>query len=698
MCRHLAFGLWLLLLPLFCAVLRAQEVRVRPAPRVEMPQEVDSNSPAFWRDGRLFWFGSHGRPWLSEGPSQFGPWVTREVDLVTANAWPHWLESVWPETDDLLWGWYHAEPVGIFPNSTLTAPKIGAVLSTDGGRTLRDLGIILDAGDPPDRWAMNGYFAGGHGDFSVLPDRERKYFYFFFDNYAGPAAGQGVCIARMAWEDRANPVGKVWKYHDGAWNEAGVGGKATPILPVTRRWQMRDPDAFWGPSVHWNTELNLYVMLLNRAQGEPGWSQEGVYVSFSPDLSRPELWSPPRKLIDKAEFPGWYFFYPQVMGLGPGETDREAGARARLYVGGLSEWELEFVAPPRAPFNVQAAATGSATVLPGRPVTLTVVAAGTAPFTYQWFRDGVELPGATRAELVLPAVTAANAGTYWARVRNALGSAESSRVEVALAPPPPPPAPITNLAVRAWLPSAEAALMLGVVAAGEVGRPLLVRAVGPALAAFGVEEAAPDPRLEARDARGLGLGGNEDWSPLLAPEFAAVGAFPLPEGSADAALLAEVRPGSTTFQLHGGGPGVLLAELYDGAAGRGGRLVNLSARARAEAGEHSLIVGFALGSGLPRRLLLRVLGPQLAAFGVQEVLADPRLEVFSAEGERVAQNDDWELGLADVMARAGAPALTPGSRDAALVLTVAPGRRYTVVVRGAEAAAGEVLVELYELP
>jgi hypothetical protein len=545
---------------------------------------------------------------------------------------------------------------------------------------------------------MNGYFAGGHGDFSVLPDRERKYFYFFFDNYAGPAAGQGVCIARMAWEDRANPVGKVWKYHDGAWNEAGVGGRVTPILPVTRRWQMRDPDAFWGPSVHWNTELNLYVMLLNRAQGEPGWSQEGVYVSFSPDLSRPELWTTPRKLIDKAEFPGWYFFYPQVMGLGPGETDREAGARARLYVGGISEWELEFVAPPRAPFNVQASAAGSATVLAGRPVTLTVAAGGTAPFSYQWFRDGAEVPGATRAELVLPAVTAANVGAYWARVSNALGRTESSRVEVALVPPPPPPAPITNVAVRAWLRSAEVSLTLGVVATGEETRPLLVRAVGPALAAFGIEEAAPDPRLEARDGQGRGLGSNDDWSPALAREFAAAGAFPLPEGSADAALSAAVRPGSSTFQMHGGGAGVVLAELYDVAAGLGGRLVNLSARARADAGEHGLIVGFAMGSGLPRRLLLRVLGPQLAAYGVEEVLADPRLEVFTGEGERVAANDDWEPALAAVMQRAGAPALALGSRDAALVLTVAPGRRYTVAVRGAEVAAGEVVVELYELP
>ncbi|MFM9091811.1 MAG: hypothetical protein ACKOUK_08740, partial [Verrucomicrobiota bacterium] len=169
-------------------------------------------------------------------------------------------------------------------------------------------------------------------------------------------------------------------------------------------------------------------------------------------------------------------------------------------------------------------------------------------------------------------------------------------------------------------------------------------------------------------------------------------------GAATRALLADVRPGMSTFEMRGGGPGVVLAELYDAAAGRGGRLVNLSARARTEEGEHGLIVGFAVGSGLPRRLLLRVLGPELAAYGVEDVLADPRLEVFTGEGERVAANDDWEPALAAVMERAGAPALALGSRDAALVLTVAPGRRYTVAVRGAEGVAGEVVVELYELP
>ncbi len=77
--------------------LAAQEARVRVVDTVVMPTGVDSNSPAFWRDGRLFWFGSHGRPQLSEAGDQFGPWETREISLQTANAWPHWLESVWPE-------------------------------------------------------------------------------------------------------------------------------------------------------------------------------------------------------------------------------------------------------------------------------------------------------------------------------------------------------------------------------------------------------------------------------------------------------------------------------------------------------------------------------------------------------------------------------------------------------------------------
>jgi hypothetical protein len=338
-----AFGL---LASLICGSLAAQDARVRRVEKITMPTSVDSNSPAFWRDNRLFWFGSQGGPLLSEGPDLLGPWDTREIDVQGTNPWPHWLEAVWADDFSTVWGWYHCEPIGLFESSTLTAPKIGSLVSFDNGNTFHDLGVVLESGDPLDGNAENGYFAGGHGDFSVILNQERTFYYFHFDNYGGPASRQGVVVARMAFADRFNPAGRVWKFHDGKWEEPGLGGRVTPIFPVQRSWHLKDPDAFWGPSVHWNTYLNCYVMLLNHAQGEPGWSQEGVYISFCSDLNRPDTWTAPRKILDKSQFSGWYFFYPQVMGLEVGGTDTLAGQTARLFVGGVSKWEIDFYLRP----------------------------------------------------------------------------------------------------------------------------------------------------------------------------------------------------------------------------------------------------------------------------------------------------------------------------------------------------------------
>ncbi len=698
---HRTFRL-LLLLPALLGLqaLVAQEARVRAAPRVSMPTTVDSNSPAFWREGRLFWFGSHGRPWLSEGPNQFGPWETREIDLQTANAWPHWMEAVWPAEDGVLWGWYHAEPVGLVADSTLTAPKIGAVVSFDGGNTLQDLGIILESGDRLDAWAQNGYFAGGHGDFSVILDRERRYFYFFFDNYGGPAATQGVCVARMAYDDRANPVGRVWKYCDGQWLEAGVGGRMTPIFPVTRRWQSRDPDALWGPSIHWNTHLNCFVMLLNRAQGEPGWSQEGVYVSFSSDLSRPDSWSVPQKILDRNEFPGWYFFYPQVMGLEAGGTDREAGGTARLYVGGISKWEIDFIAPPRAPFAVQAnSEPASPAVTAGQDVTLRVTAAGTGPLAYQWLKDGVAIPGATTATYTLAGAAAADAGSYVAQVGNHLGTAVSNPITVVVVMPRPPPETfLSNFSVRARLTEGTGVLTVGFVVRDSAPKRLLMRAVGPSLGLFGVAEAESDPGFELFGAAGESLGGNGDWQLNAAGVFAEVAAFPLLPGSADAALPAELPPGAGTMQVMGRSGGVVLAEIYDPAPGRWSKLLNLSARGTVGQGEAVLIAGVGLKGTATKRLLIRALGPGLGAFGVEGGLANPTLEVSAPDGTLLASNDDWESTLEDGFAAAGAAALAPGSRDAALVVTLAGEARCTLTVRSADDTSGEVLLEVFELP
>ena len=674
-----------------------------------MPTTVDSNSPAFWRDGKLFWFGSHGRPWLSEGPNQFGPFVTQEVDFQALVPRPHWMEAVWVEDNGVLWGWYHTEPIGLVENSTLTAPKIGAVVSYDGGKTLRDLGVVLESGAPLRPDARNGYFAGGHGDFSVVLNRERTHFYFLFDNYGGPDATQGVVVARMAFEDRANPVGKVWKYKGGAWTEPGLGGEVTPIYPVRRPWQEKDPDAFWGPAVHWNTHLRSFVMLLNRAQGEPGWSQEGVYVSFNADLGRPENWTTPVRILDRSEFPGWYFFYPQVMGLEERGTDTRAGATARLYVGGVSRWEIDFIPKPGPPFDVQIDSGGAGSaVAAGSAVRLSAGAGGPGPLAYQWTKDGLPIAGATNAALAIASFAAEMSGDYTVAVSNSFGTTTAPVLRLALRPPaitppvapvPPPPVSfLTNLSVRTVLVGPDAVAAVGYVVSGSAPKPLLLRAVGPALWLFGVSEAADDPRLDVFDASGVRIARNDNWGIEDAPVFAAQGAFPLPAGSADAAIVLDAAAGVGTAQVRGGA-GIVLVEIYDRAPTERSKILNVSARARVGVGDAVLIGGFTVNGTGTKRLLIRVLGPKLADFGVGEPLADPQLEVRAdADGAVLVSNDDWSSELATIFSEVGAVPLASGSRDASAVVTLPAGRGYSAIVRAGGGTEGECVLEIFELP
>ena len=128
-----------------------------------------------------------------------------------------------------------------------------------------------------------------------------------------------------------------------------------PIFRAVDGWHDDERvDAYWGPSVHWNTHLEQYVMLLNRAI-DKDWKQEGIYVSFSANLGDPDNWSSPRKILDREEIaqvpgmgPGWY---PQVMGTDAArrETDKLAGRVARLFVHGKSVWEIVFSKPGEKP-------------------------------------------------------------------------------------------------------------------------------------------------------------------------------------------------------------------------------------------------------------------------------------------------------------------------------------------------------------
>jgi hypothetical protein len=135
-----------------------------------------------------------------------------------------------------------------------------------------------------------------------------------------------------------------------------------------------------------------------------------------------------------------------------------------------------------------------------------------------------------------------------------------------------------------------------------------------------------------------------------------------------------------------------------------GKLVNLATRGQATAAE-KLIAGFVV-TEQSRRVLVRAVGPGLAALGVAGALADPRLTIYRSDAPAgappVEGNGDWSQRAdagqtAQAATAAGAFPLNAGSKDAALVAELLPGA-YTVQVEPETGAGGVALVEVYRLP
>ncbi|MBL9213000.1 MAG: hypothetical protein JNL92_21240, partial [Opitutaceae bacterium] len=272
---------------------------------------------------------------------------------------------------------------------------------------------------------------------------------------------------------------------------------------------------------------------------------------------------------------------------------------------------------------------------------------------------------------------------------------------------------VVNLSTRAQIAYLGDTFTLGFTLTGSQRATLLIRGIGPGLLRFGLRDAIPAQRLEVRRGATL-VAANESWSQAdnaaqLAAAAASVGAFALPPGSLDSALLVTLEPGTYLATISGlnGTVGDVLGELYD-VSRNGTRLTNISVLASVSSAGDVVIPGLAIAGNNPRTLLVRAVGPSLAALGLPDtaLLPDPRLTVFSGN-QAIANNNNWaQAGAATLTAvfpRAGAFPLADAS-DAALVSALAPGS-YTLQAGSAPAAGtttatgtGTVLVEVYEVP
>lgn len=124
-----------------------------------------------------------------------------------------------------------------------------------------------------------------------------------------------------------------------------------------------------------------------------------------------------------------------------------------------------------------------------------------------------------------------------------------------------------------------------------------------------------------------------------------------------------------------------------------GVLLNISARSNVQDGDNVLIAGFIVGGSSRKTVVVRALGPSLAASGVTAPLADPALSLFGPTGNIIASNDNWRDGDVDgLTARNLAP---EADAESAVVITLPPGT-YTAVVRGGGGSTGVALVEIYD--
>jgi uncharacterized delta-60 repeat protein len=274
---------------------------------------------------------------------------------------------------------------------------------------------------------------------------------------------------------------------------------------------------------------------------------------------------------------------------------------------------------------------------------------------------------------------------------------------------------LLNLSSRADLTGTQN-LIAGFVVSGTGTKTLLLRAIGPGLNSFGVPGYMPSPELDLYSSAGSLMSKNTGWTGSLSTTFAQVGAFSLPAGSADVALLATLAPGSYTMHVYSpsGSGGVVLTEIYDASPSpltSAQRLINISARGTVSSGAGAVIGGFVISGSSAKSVLIRGIGPGLAAFSITDSLADPVLIVYDSNGNIVAKNVSWlnqtvsglyqsAVSTTDIIstdANVGAFALSSQNADTALIANLPPGA-YTFQITSASNKTGEVLGEVYEIP
>ena len=281
------------------------------------------------------------------------------------------------------------------------------------------------------------------------------------------------------------------------------------------------------------------------------------------------------------------------------------------------------------------------------------------------------------------------------------GTCVDNVIDLSASPPPTPtptptpvptPSQLVNISTRLRVENGENALIAGFIITGDSAKKVIVRGLGTSLTMAG---ALADPSLEL--ITNNGSVNNDDWR---SDQEAAIVASGIPPASnLESAIIATLEPGAYTAIMRGKGntTGVGLLEVYDLDSSTPAILANISTRGIVQSGDKVMIAGFIVGAGpTDSRVVVRALGPSLAASGISSPLGNPTLQLTDGNGTIVRQSDDWQqdtIQATELIAIGIAP---PNQLESAIVATLAPGA-YTAVVAGKGGTTGTALVEVFNI-
>jgi hypothetical protein len=263
---------------------------------------------------------------------------------------------------------------------------------------------------------------------------------------------------------------------------------------------------------------------------------------------------------------------------------------------------------------------------------------------------------------------------------------------------------LVNISTRLKVGSGNNVLIGGFIITGSEPKTVVLRAIGPSLANFGVPGVLSDPNLELRDQTTL-LATNDDWRTtqfggiIMSNQRPAIEASGLaPMQDVESAIIATLAPGNYTAIVRGFGTatGVGLVEVYDISQGANSRLANISTRGFVESADNVMIGGFISGgtAGSGGKVVVRGLGPSLAG-SLPNAMADPTLELHNSNGIQLAFNNDWKDSQEAEIEAAGLPPSKP--LESAIVISLPPGN-FTAILRGKDGTVGNGLIEVYNIP